>query len=70
MLSPSGEKSLHRLPHSDAELECLNEERDHVAIQVNLAWDETPTDLVRLAQLQRKLAKLESRISKHRHAES
>ena len=53
----------------DPELTRLNEERDHAAIQVSLAWDASPPDLVRLSSLQRKLDSLDVQIHRFRPAE-
>jgi hypothetical protein len=44
----------------------LNEERDHVCIQISLLNDAETADLPRLGALKAKLAALELRISKHR----
>ena len=47
----------------------LNEERDHVAIQISLLADALIANPERLGALERKLAALELRISRYRPAE-
>ena len=54
---------MHRKQRSDAAFDDLCEQRDHVAIQVSLAWDAEPADLVRLSALQRELRALGAPIS-------
>ena len=46
---------MNRKQRSDPAFDELCEQRDHLAIQVSLAWDAEPADLVRLSELQRKL---------------
>ena len=46
---------MNRRQRSDPAFDELCEQRDHIAIQVSLAWDAEPADLVRLSELQRKL---------------
>ena len=54
-----------RLAKSDAALDVLNEERDHISIQISLlAHAETP-DADALADLRRKLGIVERRISNY-----
>lgn len=57
---------MNRQPSFDAALDVLNEERDHVCIQISLLNDAETADLPRLGALKAKLAALELRISKHR----
>lgn len=61
---------MNRLTKTDATLDALNEERDHLAIQVSLQdYAETP-EPDRLAALRKKLAMLEQRISNYRPADA
>ncbi len=55
-----------RLPRPDAALDALNDERDHLAIQVSLAADAEQPDLQRLDALRQKLAKVELQIGNYR----
>jgi hypothetical protein len=55
-----------RLPRPDAALDALNDERDHLAIQVSLAADAEQPDLQRLDALRQKLAKVELKIGNYR----
>ena len=55
-----------RLPRTDAALDALNDERDHLAIQVSLATDAEQPDSQRLAALRQKLAGIELKISNYR----
>ena len=57
-----------RLPRSDAALDALNEERDHLAIQISLVDNAERPDPVRLAALRQALVLLERRISFHKPA--
>lgn len=59
---------MHRKQRSDAAIDALCEQRDHVAIQVSLAWDADPADLVRLSALQRELRALDRQIFNHKPA--
>jgi hypothetical protein len=59
-------KRMSRSSRPDRTLDQLNDERDQAAIEVSLAWDAEPTDLVRLAALQRKLQALKVQIDRHR----
>ena len=63
-------RPMNRMFRTDAALDRLNDERDHVAIQVNLAWDADPPDLVRLAALQRKLDGLRLKIHNYQPADA
>jgi hypothetical protein len=61
------EIGLHRTTYYyDAALTKMHEERDHIAIQVSLAWDEDPPNMDRLEGLKLKLADVEKRISRYR----
>ena len=53
-----------RLARPHATLNALNEERDHLAIQISLAADAERPDREQLAVLRDKLSMLERRISK------
>ena len=53
---------------ADAALDALCDQRDHVAIQVSLAWDAEPADLIRLSALQRRLRSLDEQILAHKPA--
>jgi hypothetical protein len=48
-----------------AELRRLNEERDHVTLQISLAWDKVSPDMGALEALHYKLKNLEYRIATH-----
>ena len=61
---------MHRKQRSDAAFDDLCEQRDHVAIQVSLAWDAEPADLVRLSALQRELRALDDQIFNHKPADT
>jgi predicted nuclease with TOPRIM domain len=61
---------MNRLTRTDAALNALNEERDHLAIQISLLDDGATPDPDRLAALRRKLETLEQRISHYRPAEA
>jgi hypothetical protein len=53
----------------DGELRRLNEERDHVSVQISLAWDKVSPDMGALETLHYKLKNLEYRIATHRPEE-
>ncbi|WP_308515504.1 hypothetical protein [Sphingomonas flavescens] len=53
---------------TDAALDALNDERDHLAIQINLAADSEGLDMTRLSALRQKLARLELKIQNYRPA--
>jgi len=53
----------------DVELRQLNEERDHVTVQISLAWDKVSPDMSVLEMLHYKLKNLEYRIATHRPGE-
>ena len=57
---------MNRRQRSDPAFDQLCEQRDHVAIQVSLAWDAQPADLIRLSALQQKLRLLDQQIFKHK----
>ena len=56
---------MSRLARSDAALDLLNEERDHIAIQISLLADAETPDLASLTDLRRKLDIIERRISNY-----
>lgn len=53
---------------TDAVLDALNDERDHLAIQISLAADSEGPDAMRLSALRQKLASLELKIQNYRPA--
>ena len=55
---------MNRLSRTDKELDALNEERDHVAIQISLLRESENPDAARLSTLELKLASLELSISR------
>lgn len=55
-----------RLVKNDRTLKALNEERDHLAIQISLQDDAETPNPARLAALRQKLTILEHRISQYR----
>lgn len=55
-----------RLPRKDEALDALNDERDHLAIQVSLAADAHTPDPLRLSALRQRLTALELRIQNYR----
>ena len=57
-----------RLARPDAALDALNDEREHLAIQVSLAADSESPDAARLAAMRDRLEMLERRISHHKPA--
>ena len=57
-----------RLPRTDHALDALNDERDHLAIQISLATDAETPDPMRLAALRQKMTNLEIRIQNYRPA--
>jgi hypothetical protein len=57
---------MNRKQRSDPAFGELCEQRDHIAIQVSLAWDAQPADLVRLAELQRNLRACDLQIYNYR----
>jgi len=59
---------MHRKQRSDAAFDDLCDQRDHWAIQVSLASDIEPADLVRLSVLQRELRALDRKIFNHKPA--
>ena len=59
---------MHSKQRSDAAFDDLCEQRDHVAIQISLAWDAEPADLVRLSALQHELRALDRQIFNHKPA--
>lgn len=61
---------MHRLARIDATLSALNDERDHLAIQISLQDDAETPDPARLAALRKRLTMLEHRISQYRPAEA
>jgi hypothetical protein len=61
---------MNRSSRRDATLDGLNDERDQAAIEVSLAWDANPPDLVKLAELQRQLKGVKLRIHHHKAGEA
>ena len=61
---------MHRLARPDAALDALNDERDHLAIQVSLLADAETPDPARLAVLRDRLTMLERRINNYREADA
>lgn len=59
-----------RLARPDKTLNALNEERDHLAIQISLQDDAETPDPERLTALRKKLAELEHRILHYRAADA
>jgi hypothetical protein len=59
-----------RLARPHATLNTLNEERDHLAIQISLAADAETPDREQLAAMRDKLSMLERRISKCRPSDA
>jgi chaperonin cofactor prefoldin len=57
---------MNRLARPDATLDALNEEREHLAIQISLLDDSETPDQARLAALRDKLILQERRISKYK----
>jgi hypothetical protein len=56
---------MSRLARSDAALDVLNEERDHIAIQISLLSHAETPDLAALTGLRRKLDAVERRIANY-----
>ena len=61
---------MNRKVRSDPALDELCERRDHVAIQVSLAWDAHPADLIRLSALQRELKAIDLQIFRYKSADA
>lgn len=61
---------MHRLARTDATLSALNDERDHLAIQISLLDDSERPDRARLAALRDKLILQERRISYYKPADA
>ena len=59
-----------RLARPDATLDAMNDERDHLAIQISLLDDAETPNAARLAALRHSLIMLERRISQYRPAEA
>lgn len=57
---------MSRIVRTDATLQALNDERDHLAIQISLLDDAETPNAARLAALRNKLITLEQRISSYR----
>ena len=55
-----------RTSRPDSALDALNEEREHLAIQLSLAADAESSDAARLAALRDRLAMLERRIDNYK----
>jgi len=61
---------MSRIARTDAALDALNDEREHLAIQVSLLADAEIPEPARLAVLRDRLAMLERRISNYRPADA
>ena len=61
---------MHRVSRPDAILDTLNDERDHLAIQISLLGDSETPDPARLAMLRDQLFMLERRISQYKPADA
>jgi len=61
---------MSRIARTDAALDALNDEREHLAIQVSLLADAEIPEPERLAVLRDRLAMLERRISNYRPADA
>jgi hypothetical protein len=61
---------MNRIARPDTALDALNDEREHLAIQVSLLADAETPDPARLAILRDKLITLERRISHYRPADA
>jgi hypothetical protein len=57
---------MSRQARTDTSLDVLNQERDHIAIQISLLGDAAAPDEAGLAELRRKLSNVESRITQYR----
>ena len=55
-----------RTSRPDSALDALNEEREHLAIQLSLAAEAESSDAARLAALRDRLAMLERRIDNYK----
>ena len=69
MEAKNGKISMNRLARPDAALDALNDEREHLAIQISLAADAEAPDAARLAAMRDRLTLLERRISHYRPAD-
>ena len=56
---------MHRVARPDASLDAMNDERDHLAIQISLLDDAQTPNAARLAALRHALIILERRISQY-----
>ena len=61
---------MSRLARTDTALDALNDEREHLAIQVSLLADAETPDPARLAAMRDRLMMLERRISNYRPADA
>lgn len=61
---------MSRIARTDAALDALNDQREHLAIQVSLLADAETPEPARLAALRERLMMLEWRISRYRHADA
>ena len=59
-----------RVPRKDEALDALNDERDHLAIQLSLAADAEAPDSMRLSALRQRLTSLELKIHNYRPADA
>jgi len=57
---------MNRVSKSDPALDALNDERDHLAIQISLLGDAEATDPARLVAMRDRLLLLDRRISHYR----
>jgi len=57
---------MHRVSKSDPALDALNDERDHLAIQISLLGDAEAPDPARLVAMRDRLLLLDRRISHYR----
>lgn len=57
---------MNRTPKPNAELDKLNEERDHINIQISLLKEGPQPDRARMQRLQRTVEDLDKRIAKYR----
>ena len=61
---------MNRVSRYDPALEALNDERDHLAIQISLLGDAEAPDPARLVAMRDRLVLLDRRISQHRPSEA
>jgi hypothetical protein len=61
---------MNRTPKADAGLDKLNEERDHIRIQISLLKEGPQPDRARTLRLQRTMEDLDKRIAKYRPSDA